>query len=91
MKVTIHFMAQLKNAAGTPFVQLDLADSATLKDVANAAAKHFGAPLSGILIDEKGQPRSGVLAFAGDQQVGWNDAIKGAQAEVTLLSGMSGG
>jgi molybdopterin converting factor small subunit len=90
MVLTVHFMAQLKSAAGTPSIQVDVGESATMKDVAAKAAERCGNSLRTILLDDKGAPRSGVLAFCGDQQVGWDDAVKGA-AEVTLLSGMSGG
>jgi molybdopterin converting factor small subunit len=91
MKVTVHFMAQLRTAAGAPSVQLELADGATLKDAANKAAERLGQPLREILLDEQGQPRSGVLAFAGDQQVAWNTLVSSGSSEITLLSGMAGG
>jgi len=90
MFVTVHFMAQLKTAAGAASVQLELADGATLKDVAAKAAERCGESLRAILLNDKGQPRSGVLAFSGDNQVGWDEAVKPG-GEVTLLSGMSGG
>src|SRR4051812_34709023 len=78
MFLTIHFMAQLKNAAGTASIQVDVGESATLKDVAAQAAERCGNSLRAILLDDKGAPRSGVLAFCGDQQVGWEDPVKGA-------------
>jgi hypothetical protein len=89
MTVTISLMAQLKAAAARSSCTVAIAEGATMADLASAAAVQLSPAVRAILFDDRGDVRSGVLAFCGAQQVDWTAPVE--SAEITFISAISGG
>jgi molybdopterin converting factor small subunit len=92
MKVTIHYMAQLKQAAGTGTVQLEFDGGCTVSELARRLAAQHGEPFRRLVLDEKGGLQATNLFFIGDTQVQPSEAVALKDGDVvTLLSPIAGG
>lgn len=92
MKIRIQFSGQLRAAAGTAELDLDLPDGTPAFTLLNHVAQASPAALRGMLLDDAGRSRPGLLVFQNDEQV--NLAELGALepgARFTLMTGISGG
>jgi molybdopterin converting factor small subunit len=92
MKITIHYMAQLKQAAGTPAEQVILDAPCTVGELVRRLAEQHGEPLRRLLLDGQGGLQPTNLFFIGDEQVQPSDcaALKDGDV-VTVLSPIAGG
>jgi molybdopterin converting factor small subunit len=92
MKITIHFMGQLRQFAGTDQEVRDVADGASLSDVLEAAAAGHDEKFRGLLFDEDGLPRPSVLVLHGDAPVDREapPALNDGD-EITLMPPIAGG
>lgn len=91
MKVTVRYMAQLKQAAGGSSEEVEAANSASVQQLLlSLAARH--PDLKRILLDDNQQLQSTILVFLDDEQVEQpGQTVLSEGAVVTLLSPIAGG
>src|SRR5262245_9085306 len=92
IRISVRYMAQLKQAAGAACEELAVPAPCLVRDVLLALADRHGAPLRGLLLDAGGSLQPTILVFVGDEQVSANDgpSLKDGSI-VTLLSPIAGG
>lgn len=92
MRVTVHYLAQLKRYAGVSSETIETAGTSTLSGLLEVLAGLHGDGFRAALLDEQGQPRPALLFFLGDDQVRPHEARPLREGdEVTILSPMAGG
>ena len=92
MKVSIEYVAQMKDAAGTASEELDLPDGASIQDAIRQAADTHGGRLAELLLDESGALLPSALVFVGNDQIEWDDARQLNQGDgITILAPLAGG
>jgi molybdopterin converting factor small subunit len=89
VKVTLRYLAQVKQAAGRGVEVVELAAACTLADLLAAQARQRPA-LAPLLLTPEGRVQPALLLFLGDVQVG-PEAVLHDGADVTVLSPMAGG
>ena len=89
MRVTVHYLAQLKRAAGTSAETVDLADGSTVGDLFRSLGASHDATFRRLLLDDD-RPAPSLLVFADDEPVGAAAPLHDG-ASVTILSPMAGG
>ena len=90
MRVTVHYLAQMKRAAGCSSETVEVHDAATLQDLLLALAAHHGTSLRALLVDEANQPLKSLLFFVGEEHAEPALRLKEGDA-VTILAPMAGG
>ena len=92
MEITVHYLAQLKRAAGVATENVTVEDGCSLSQVLKGLADRHGPAFRAGLLDEHGQPLPALLFFLGAEQVRPDSARPLCEGdEVTILSPMSGG
>lgn len=92
MKVTIHYMAQLKQAAGTASEQLELDGPCKVAELVRRLADRHGDLLRRLLLDPTGLPLPTNLFFLGDSQIQPSESVHLKDGDVlTVLSPIAGG
>jgi molybdopterin converting factor small subunit len=92
MKVTVRYLAQLKQAAGVSGEEIDLPAACTARELVVQLARRRGDALHRLLLDAKGALHPTILLFVGDEQVGADDCALLKDGDViTLLSPVAGG
>jgi molybdopterin converting factor small subunit len=89
MNVRVRYLAQLKQAAGTPAERVELPEPCTVADLAVLLAGRRPG-LRGVLLDGDNKVQRTVLTFLGDEQVGPERALR-EDDELTLLTPIAGG
>ena len=92
MKVTLHYWAQVKQAAGIACEELELNAPCSAQELGEQAAERHGDPLRSFLLGEDNTPRRNLLLIVDDVHVRWNEPfpLQGGE-EVTVLPPISGG
>jgi molybdopterin converting factor small subunit len=90
MRVVVHYLAQIKQAAGIASEAVELAAPCPVQDFIVLLARRHGGALAKLLLTADGGLQSTVLVFVDDDQVGPN-AVLPEGAVVTLLSPIAGG
>jgi molybdopterin converting factor small subunit len=90
MRVTVHYMTQIKRAAGCSSEPVDAPDAITLRDLLRHLADGRGSVFRSMLLDEKDEPRRSLLFFVGEEHADLSRRLCDADA-VTILAPMSGG
>ena len=90
MRVTVHYLAQIKRAAGCGSECVDAAASISLRDFLRTLADRHDSPFRTLLLDETGEPRRSLLFFVGDEHAELSRVLADGDA-VTILAPMSGG
>ena len=90
MRVTIHYLTQIKRAAGCGSESVDAADAISLRDFLCALAKRHDATFSGLLLDDAGEPRKSLLFFVADEHAELSRPVSDGDT-ITILAPMSGG
>lgn len=90
MKLTVHYMAHLKQAAGKPTEEIDVDSACSVATLLQVLAARRGDGLRRLLLDSKGSPQPTVLVFVNDQQVEPTHVLVEGD-EVSLLSPIAGG
>lgn len=89
MRVTIHYLAQLRRAVGVNKETVEAADGVNLVDlVRHAAAAHPSA--AAMLLGPDGRPNRSLLFFVNDAPADWDAAVP-PLADITILAPMAGG
>ena len=91
MRVSVRYMAQLRQAAGAAVEQVELDRPCSVGELLTHLARRHGAPLRDLLVDAGGVPHSGVLLFVGEEQVDLEKATLRDGDVVTVLTPMAGG
>ena len=90
MRVTVHYLAQIKRAAGCSFEHVESHDGATLRELLRTLAERHDSPFRSLLLDDVGEPRRSLLFFVGDQHVEVSRSLNDGDA-LLILAPMSGG
>ena len=92
MKVTLHYWAQVKQAAGLAREEFEVEAPCTAQDLVVRAAEDHGDPLRGFLLGSDGAPHKHLMLIIGDRHVAWDApyTLEGGE-EITLLPPISGG
>jgi molybdopterin converting factor small subunit len=92
MKITVRYLAQIKNAAETSSEVVEAAAGCTVRELVKMLAKKHGERLAEVLLAADGNPRPSILLFIGDRQVGAKEDVALQEGdEVTMLSPIGGG
>ncbi len=92
IRISVRYMAQLKQAAGAACEEVALPDPCPVRDLLLAIADRHGTSLRSLLLDADGSLQPTILVFVNDGQLSANDgpALKDGDV-VTLLSPIAGG
>ena len=92
MKVTVNYLAQLKQVAGTPSESVKLDDACSVQDLVKYVAKQHGDSLRNFLLNSESDLRNSILAIVGYDQVHWETPRQLKEGdEVSFLSPLAGG
>jgi molybdopterin converting factor small subunit len=92
MRVAVHYLAQLKQAAGVAAEPVELDGPCGIADLVARLAERHGEPLRHLLLGADGRLQPTILLFVGEQQVGPEDRVELRDGDVvTLLSPVAGG
>ena len=69
MKVTVEYLAQLRDAAGTASAPVDLPAAATVGQLLERLADTGDERLRRMLVDDAGRPRTSLMVFVDDRKV----------------------
>jgi molybdopterin converting factor small subunit len=90
MRITVHYVAQLKRAAGTAREPVELEGGCTLTRLIRLLASARGEAFRGLTVDGRGEPQPSLLVFVGEEQVRSDRPLCDGD-QVTLLTPMAGG
>jgi molybdopterin converting factor small subunit len=92
VRIAVHYMAQVKRAAGRAVEQVELERSCTVQELVVRLAERGTEPLRRLLLDEQGALQPALLLFVGDEQVSAGQTMSLREGDVvTVLSPMAGG
>jgi molybdopterin converting factor small subunit len=89
VKVTLRYLAQVKQAAGHGVEVVELHPGCTLAELLAAQARQRSA-LASLLLTPEGRVQPALLLFVGDTQAGPETVLHDG-ADVTVLAPMAGG
>ncbi len=90
MQVTVHYLAQLKRAAGRGTESVDLPAGATLGELFHHLGERHGPAFRDLLLGPDGQPQRSLLLFVGDDPANAARPLRDGDS-VTILAPMAGG
>jgi molybdopterin converting factor small subunit len=92
MRITVHYLAQLKKAAGAGSEDIVVDAGCTVAALLTQLAQRHGQTIRALLTDERGKPQPSLLVFVGDDQVRTLEGRGLNEGDVvTLLTPMAGG
>jgi molybdopterin converting factor small subunit len=92
MKVTVHYAAQIRQAASCASELIELDGPCSVAELVRLLAQRHGPPLCDLLLDRQGQTQPALLLFVGEEQVELGSAWMLRDGdEVTVLAPMAGG
>ena len=92
MKVTVNYLAQLKQVAGIASENIVVDEAYSVRDLVQQVAKKHGEPLRSFLLDTEGSLRNSILVIVGDDQVHWETPMQLNEGdEISFLSPLAGG
>ena len=91
MKITVKYMAQVKQAAGASSEVVELAGPCSVGECIARLAERHGEPLRRLLLEADGQVQPALLLFVGEEQVEPETAALVDGDVVTILAPMAGG
>jgi molybdopterin converting factor small subunit len=92
MRITVKYMAQLKQAATVPSEALDVDGPCTAEEVLRRLAERHDERFRRIVLDGNGKVHAALLLFVGDEQVPPGSPHVFRDGDVlTVLAPMSGG
>ena len=90
MQITVHYLAQIKRAAGCSVETVPASDAATLRDLLRALADRHDQAFRALLVDEAEEPRRSLLFFVGEEHAELSRQLNDGDA-ITILAPMAGG
>jgi molybdopterin converting factor small subunit len=92
MTITVHYVAQLRRATGTPSEKIDLDGAGSLRALLAFLVRKYGERLGATLLGESGILRPTILVFVNDEQVAPAEGVPLREGDsVTFLSPIAGG
>ena len=92
MKVAVKYMAQLRDAVGLAYEQVELDKPCSVQEFATHLAARHGDRLRRLLLDAHGGLQPTILLFVGGRQVVQDSPVEIHDGDVvTVLSPMAGG
>ena len=92
MKVTVNYLAQLKQAAGISSEHINLNAPCSVQELVAQVAEKHGEPLRSFLLDSSGHLRNNILLIIDDTQVHLEAPVQVKEGDsVTFLSPLAGG
>ncbi len=88
--MTVHYMAQIKRAAGRSTEPVEMGVGSNLTDLVLQIAERHGGAVRTMLLDESATPRKSLLYFVGEEHADLSRPLHDGDA-VTLLAPMAGG
>ena len=89
-RVTVHYLAQIKRAAGCTVEAVETPAGPTLRDVLRMLTDRHDVTFRAMLLDDAGEPRKSLLFFVGDEHAEMSRPLHDGDA-ITILAPMSGG
>ncbi|MCI0376459.1 MAG: MoaD/ThiS family protein [Gemmataceae bacterium] len=90
MNITVHYLAQLKQAAGMPSEVIDVPEGCSVHALLKQLMERRAHTLRALVCDSAGLPHPALLVFVGDDQVEPNQVLRDGD-HVTVLTPMAGG
>lgn len=90
MRVTVHYMTQMKRSAGCSTEEVETPDPSTLREFLRLLAGRHALAFYELLLDDAGEPRKSLLFFVGEEHADLSRPLHDGDA-VTILAPMSGG
>jgi molybdopterin converting factor small subunit len=90
MRVTVHYMAQLKRTAGCSCEQIEVRGPILLGKFLRVLGEQHGPAFRTQLLDDQDEPRKSLLYFVGDDHADFTRPLQDGDA-VTILAPMAGG
>jgi molybdopterin converting factor small subunit len=90
MRVTVHYMAQIRRSAGCIEEEVHADAPMTLHEFLRLLGDRRNGDFRGLLLDETGSPRRSLLFFVGDTHADLSQTLQDGDA-VTILAPMAGG
>jgi molybdopterin converting factor small subunit len=90
MRITVHYMTQIKRAAGCSSELFDARDGADLREALQSLADRHGETFRAMLLDESSEPRCTLLFFVGDERADFARRLREGDT-ITILAPMAGG
>ena len=92
MKVTVNYLAQLKQVAGIPSENLVIEDACSVQELVKHVAEKHGDSLRNFLLNAEGSLRNSIMVIVGDSQVHWETPMQLKEGdEISFLSPLAGG
>jgi molybdopterin converting factor small subunit len=92
MKVAVHYLAQLKQAAGIATESVTLDGPCFLQTLLTHLAERHGEAFRRVLLNPVGGLQESILLFVGEEQVRWETPVDLKDGDVvTILAPMAGG
>jgi molybdopterin converting factor small subunit len=91
MKITVKYLAQVKQAAGASSEVVDVARPCHVAELIAQLTERHGEPLRRLLLDDDGKVQPALLLFVGEEQVDSQTAALADGDVVTVLAPMAGG
>ena len=90
MRLTVHYMTQIKRAAGCSVEAVETTEAGTLRDFLRTLADRHDSAFRTLLLDEQSEPRRSLLFFVGEEHADLARPLRDGDA-ITILAPMSGG
>jgi molybdopterin converting factor small subunit len=90
MRITVHYMTQIKRSAGCSAEEIEAPEAICLCDFLGLLADRHGSAFRTLLLDDAGEPRRSLLFFVGEAHAELSLPLSEGDA-VTILAPMSGG
>ena len=90
MRVTVHYMTQIKRAAGCSTEEIETTQASTLRDFLRMVADRHDLAFRVLLLDEQSEPRRSLLFFVGEEHAELSRPLRNGDV-ITILAPMAGG
>jgi molybdopterin converting factor small subunit len=90
MQVTVHYLAQLRRAAGCATEIATLPNAASLRDLLRIIVDRHGGAFRAMVLDDVKEPRTSLLFFVGDEHADLHRVLHDGDS-VSILTPMAGG
>ena len=90
MRVTVHYMTQMKHSAGCSTEEVETPDPSTLREFLCLLGDRHAPGFHELLLDVVGEPRQSLLFFVGEDHAELSRPLHNGDS-VTILAPMSGG
>ncbi len=90
MRITVHYLTQIRRSAGCPTETIAASAGATLDSLLHQLVDRHDAGFRSLVMDEAGEVRRSLLFFVGDDHAELSRQLRDGD-EVSILAPMAGG